>query len=247
MSHQNELQWLLSEKYNNQKSDDYFADCKRLESGEPLAYIIGHIPFLGCTIYLDTKPLIPRPETEFWTEHAIKEIVKKEKAVVLDLCAGSGAIGVAVGSLTNAIVTFGEIDPVHTQTIQKNCEQNNLQPDRFSIITSDLYENINGTFDFILTNPPYIDAEAHTVDAEVVMFEPHQALFGGEGGLAIIEKIIESAHHYLNPLGQLWIEHEPFQSVSITQIGKKNGYHTITYNDQYHTKRYSVLTRDMTQ
>ncbi len=63
-----DIAWLLQEKYGGEKSEAFFADCKRLALGEPLGYLIGHTPFLDCTIYLDSKPLIPRAETEFWTE-----------------------------------------------------------------------------------------------------------------------------------------------------------------------------------
>jgi methylase of polypeptide subunit release factors len=69
-----DIEWLLKEKFGGEKSDAFFADCKRLALGEPLGYLIGHVPFLGCTIHLDSKPLIPRTETEFWTEKAIEEI-----------------------------------------------------------------------------------------------------------------------------------------------------------------------------
>ena len=69
-----DIEWLLKEKYAGEKSDAFFADCKRLALGEPLGYLIGHTPFLDCVIHLDSKPLIPRPETEFWTERVISDI-----------------------------------------------------------------------------------------------------------------------------------------------------------------------------
>src|SRR6056297_1653427 len=67
-------QWLLQEKYSGEKSEAFFADCKALALGTPLGYLIGHVPFLDCTIYLDEQPLIPRVETEFWVELAIAAI-----------------------------------------------------------------------------------------------------------------------------------------------------------------------------
>ena len=69
-----EVDWLLNEKYHGEKTSAFFTDCVRLETGEPLAYVIGHIPFLDCTIYLDSRPLIPRVETEFWVEKLITTI-----------------------------------------------------------------------------------------------------------------------------------------------------------------------------
>ena len=69
-----DIEWLLKEKYLGQESDAFFADVKRMVLGEPLGYLIGHVPFLDTTIYLDSKPLIPRPETEFWTQKVIAEM-----------------------------------------------------------------------------------------------------------------------------------------------------------------------------
>src|SRR5512138_3415194 len=95
-----EEEWLLKEKWNGEKSEGFFADCQRLRDGEPLAYVIGHTPFLNTIIYLDSKPLIPRVETEFWVEKAIMEIQDFSRGQtlgtvqVLDVCAGSGCIGV---------------------------------------------------------------------------------------------------------------------------------------------------------
>ncbi len=251
-----EIAWLLKEKYRGVESKAFHADCERLAAGEPLAYVIGHVPFLGSTIYLDSKPLIPRPETEFWAEKAIAAIrtVMESGAAakpprVLDLCAGSGAIGVAVtNALSSTHITFAELDPAHLPTIQKNLTENAIIYDsernqRTTVIQSDLLAKIEGIFDFILCNPPYIDAAAHTVDESVATNEPHLALFGGENGMEIIERIIAGARASLAPAhGQLWLEHEPFQTAAILQLAHQHGFIVTTHLDQYGTARYSVLT-----
>jgi HemK-like putative methylase len=271
-----EYDWLLREKYHGEKSEAFLADCARMESGVPLAYIIGSIPFLDCTIYLDSHPLIPRTETEWWVEQAISVVrntIQSTHSVavtkspqrkysergrasellpselhyqVLDLCAGSGAIGVAVAkAIPEAVVTFAEIDPNHLPTIQKNLTENTFiyESIKYPVIESDVFSNVTGTFDFILTNPPYIDAKANTVDASVIAHEPHLALFGGIGGMEIIARIITDARAYLTPqIGQLWIEHEPFQADAIMEIAQLHGFESVTYTDQYGTVRYSILT-----
>jgi release factor glutamine methyltransferase len=241
--------WLLEEKYDGMKSDAFFEDLKRLQSGEPLAYILGNIPFLDCTIYLDSKPLIPRPETEFWTQKAIQTIAdfKGQTPSVLDLCAGSGAIGVAIAkAIPSAQVSFVEVEPAHISTINKNIEENtnHLQKNSYTVFCGDLFDAFRHnetTFDFILTNPPYIDKAQNTVEESVTNHEPHLALFGGEDGLYIIIKIITTAKKYLRQNGELWVEHEPFQSEAIVELGVQMGFDVHTQVDQYNIERWSIL------
>ncbi len=249
-----ETAWLLQEKYAGIESAAFFADCARLSAGEPLAYLIGHAPFLDCTIHIDSHPLIPRVETEFWVEKAITTISQKVRGLtphlrILDLCAGSGAIGVAVAkAVPGAGVTFTEIDPAHLPSIQKNLSENIFEyPNRlgyYSVVESDLFSALQTAeqYDYILTNPPYIDATANTVDAGVAAYEPHLALFGGVAGMEIITRIITESPTHLAPTGQLWIEHEPSQVVAITTLAQMHRFTCVTHPDQYNTPRFSVLS-----
>ena len=204
----------------------------------PEAYEIGWIPFIHAKIWLDSKPLIPRTETEHWVNEVIQEIRKSDiKAPkVLDLCAGSGAIGVAVAQeIPGAKVDFVEIDPRHHETIKKNIEENNISAERGIIVGGSLFENIAGTYDFILSNPPYIDMSLGRVEDSVLAHEPHLALDGGAQGLEIIERILAEAPRHLNPGGTLYIEHEPEQ---VEALSKRPGY-TGSLPDQYDVFRYS--------
>ena len=90
-----ERAWLLRDKYQGMVAPAFLADVKKLEQGEPLDYVIGWREFLGCRIGLSERPLIPRVETEFWTELVIKKI-GQQPAKVLDIFAGSGCVGLAV-------------------------------------------------------------------------------------------------------------------------------------------------------
>ena len=243
-----EEQWLLTEKYGGVESEAFHADRARLLAGEPLGYVIGWVPFLDCKIWLDNHPLIPRPETEYWVENAIREIksVGPVAPCILDLCAGSGAVGVSIAkTFPEAQVTFAEIDPTLLPTIEKNLSKNITHyPERseqYQIVASDLFENVAATYDVILSNPPYIDPALDRTQTSVKDFEPHLALYGGESGMEIIEKIITDAAVHLNQDGQLWIEHEPEQGVLIQKVGAKAGFSVSTHTDQYEVERYSVL------
>jgi len=259
-------QWLLREKYNGEKTEEFFADCKALALGEPLAYLIGHAPFLDCTIDLTGRPLIPRVETEFWVHKAITSIreyqenqpglfeddllvasdehpqrtssergpvnptspTSRPAVNVLDLCSGSGCIGVAVGLLP---------------TIQKNIDQNINQPERCAVYHSNLFASLpeNKKYHFILSNPPYIDPALNRVDTNVKDFEPHLALFGGKEGTDVIAQLIAAAPSHLAPGGQLWIEHEPEQCGVIAALVQETGLTATHHPDQYDVLRYSVL------
>lgn len=247
-----DVDWLLKEKYGGEKSAAFFADCKRLALGEPLAYIIGYVPFLNTKIYLDSRPLVPRPETEYWVEEAINTIrggatlplglPEEKKLHILDLCAGSGCVGVVVAkALPTALVDFGELDSKHLPTIKKNLTENGINLNQTNVVHTNLFSHLPGKYDFILTNPPYIDASLNRVEPSVQQYEPYVALFGGEKGLEIIEMLIKDAPAHLSPGGQLWIEHEPEQSADIQTIGTKHGFSVTTHKDQFSVERYSVL------
>ncbi len=239
-------EWLLNEKYGGVESSEFSKDRDRLAAGEPLAYVIGHVPFLDTTIHLDSHPLIPRPETEYWAEEAIEVIRSSGLTLprILDLCAGSGAIGIAVANaIPEAHVTFAEIDKTHLATIAKNLDVNGISCTRYQVFESDLFSNVTGIFDFILSNPPYIDPVLDRTEASVKNFEPHQALYGGHEGLALIERIIADAGTHLSSKGELWIEHEPEQSERIHEIALASGFIASSHTDQYGTERYSILSR----
>jgi len=246
-----EIQWLLNEKYHGEKSDAFFADCKRLTLGEPLAYIIGFTPFLDCKIWLDSFPLIPRSETEFWTHECLETIkntqtvslgLEKQSIRILDLCAGSGCIGIALAkALPNARVEFSEIDRRHIPTIEKNVRENNVDAQRTLIHHTDLFTGIAGQFNYIVCNPPYIDEQNSRAEISVVDHEPHLALFGGAAGLETIEKIIAASKYHLAPSGQLWLEHEPEQVVAIAKLAETHGLQATTYPDQYTVDRFTVV------
>src|SRR3989344_2568007 len=148
---------------------------------EPEAYKLGWVPFLGLKIWLDSKPFIPRPETEWWTEKLIREL--GTEFAVLDLCAGSGAIGCAILKyVSNVKVYFGEIDPAHEATIRKNIRENGLDETRVHIGIGDLFEPFGDTqFDIIAANPPYV-SDARELPASVADYEPALALRAGPDG-----------------------------------------------------------------
>lgn len=233
-----EQQWLLNEKYNGIKTSEFENDLKRLKSGEPLAYVIGWQPFCGTKIYLDSHPLIPRPETEYWVQLAIHQIKKKENPKVLDLCAGSGCIGVAIlKAIPSSTVDFVEIDESHHVIILKNIHENGIDEKRTRIFGGSLFENITEQYNAILTNPPYIDPNlSDRIGDSVRGQEPDLALFGGTGGMELIREILAKSGQFLKSDGVLYIEHEPEQVDEIKKLLPG----IVVERDQFGVGRFSV-------
>ena len=238
--------WLLEEKYGGTEKPEFAADKTRLAQGEPLAYIIGYEPFLGLRIYLDSHPLIPRPETEWWVESMLNTIIESgadQGFSFLDLCAGSGAIGCAVlARCHKAHVSFGEIDPTHRETIEKNIRENNLDLSQADIRLGDLFMPFgNQTFDFIAANPPYIPKK-RMLDESVRDFEPGIALFGGEDGLSVIRTIAKELPLYLRSGGTAWIECDSAHAEAACALFSAEKLGAQIRTDQYGVPRFIVVS-----
>ncbi|MDB5190169.1 MAG: modification methylase, HemK family [Parcubacteria group bacterium] len=241
-----DLQMVVRDKYEGDASLVTEEDRARLAAGEPLAYIIGWVPFLGLKIYLDTHPLIPRPETEWWTELLIihlRERFDSRPFTLFDLCAGSGAIGLAVlVAFPNARVYFGELIPEHCALIQKNIEANGLDQTRAAIIQSDLFDALPaGThFDIIATNPPYIP-DTRTLELSVTDFEPTEALYAGADGLTILSRIAHQAIKHITPGGEVWVECDITNAEAAGELfGRTGASRTELRNDLYDRPRLVV-------
>ena len=238
-----EEEWLLKEKYGGEKSEAFFTACKKLAAGTPLAYLIGYTPFLNTKIYLDSHPLIPRAETEFWVEKVLAVISQRTTPTkVLDLCAGSGCIGITIAKNHYlSQVDFAELEEKHHSTIETNCQENQISKDRYHIFSSDLFTRlVNKKYDFILSNPPYIDETLGRVEPSVKNHEPSLALYGGKAGMELLAKIILEAPKYLSQSGQLWLEHEPEQTENILALAHEH-FTVTTHKDQYQVLRFSQL------
>ena len=235
--------WLLQEKYNGVETAQFQEDRTRLAQGEPLAYVIGSIPFCDAIIGLSTHPLIPRTETEFWVTELIATYRSdgRTPSHILDLCAGSGCIGIALGmAFPSTRITFCEIDSAHHPLIKQNALRNGITEDRITILGGDLFEEVRDSFDLIVSNPPYIDPALDRTEESVRQHEPRLALYGGNEGVEILENILHDVSSYLTTDGTLYLEHEPEQSSLLQQRAEDAGLVLHTHKDQYGFSRYST-------
>jgi len=187
----------LDENVSQEKIELYKKLIDARLNNKPVQYIVGTTEFYGLELFVNENVLIPRFETEELVENTLKIINEKfnSNVKILDLCCGSGAIGLAIkNKLPNAVVTMSDISKKALEVASKNKENLNLN---IEIIESDLFENINESYDVIISNPPYI-ATNEEIESLVKDNEPHLALYGGEKGLDYYEKILENISGYLN-------------------------------------------------
>lgn len=238
-----EISWLLDEKYGGTRPPEAEGDIERLRAGEPLAYVIGFVDFLGSKIDLSQRTLIPRPETEFWVEKQFTTIYrsKLERPKCLDIFAGSGCIGISLlKKIPGSTVDFADIDDRAIRQIEINCKLNGIEKNRYRIIKSDIFENIHDSYDFIFANPPYIaEDKISDVEKSVLDHEPHQALFAGPDGLLFIKKFLDQAQTYLSHGVNLYMEFDSHQK----EVLEKMYPNAKFYQDQFKQWRYLVLEK----
>lgn len=179
------------------------AYAKRRQSGEPLQYILGEWEFMGLPFYVESGALIPRQDTETLAEHALKLIQERSYKTALDLCCGTGCIGISLAKLSGVSVTLSDISPLCLTLAQKNAERNDVT---VKLAQGDLFSAVSGRFDIIATNPPYITTGTLDTLQTEVRFEPRIALDGGEDGLIFYRRILAEYKAYLSPNGSLLME-----------------------------------------
>lgn len=201
-------------------------------TNKPVEYVLSETNFYGYTIKLNNNVLIPRFETELLCEQVINAAGENSK--ILDLCCGSGAIAIAVCKETKAKVTASDISEKALELSKENAALNLAE---IEFIKSDMFENVTGKFDIIVSNPPYIKtADIKTLPKEVKDFEPHLALDGGEDGYKFYRTIAKAALSFLNKKGILLLECGLGQAKDIKAMLEKNFNITII-------KDYSKIDR----
>ena len=175
---------------------------ERRLSGEPLQYVLGEWEFYGLPLYVDETVLIPRPDTERLVETALS-MLSEDRRDVLDLCCGSGCIGIALAALGDACVTAADVSADALSMTERNARRNGVT---VRTVQSDLFESVEGTFDLIVSNPPYLSqAEMDSMDPGL-RFEPTLAMYGGKDGLDFYRRIAADYRRYLRPGGALLFE-----------------------------------------
>jgi release factor glutamine methyltransferase len=195
---------------------------QRRASGEPLAYIVGQQEFFGLPLAVDARVLIPRPDTETLVSWAL-DVLPAGSAKVLDLGTGSGAIALALKhACPEADVSAIDASADAVAVARSNAAALGLT---VSIEISRWYEQVNGLFDVIVSNPPYVrDGDPHLA---ALGHEPIQALKAGADGLSDLRPIIAGASAHLQAGGWLLLEHGYDQAEAVSQLLREQGFGSV--------------------
>ncbi len=203
---------------------------ERRVSREPLQLITGSQDFMGFDFMVSGEVLIPRLDTEFLTEEVLKEL--HDGSRLLDMCCGSGCILISLCRLTND--TYGvaaDISEAALELTRKNAER--LGAD-IKLVKSDLFDSVEGEFEYIVCNPPYIkSAEIDGLMEEVRLFEPRSALDGGEDGLDFYRRIAKEAGAHLCGGGMLFLEIGYDQGADVKAILEEAGFEHVEVIKDY--------------
>lgn len=195
---------------------------QRCLSGEPVEYVTGKAYFRHIELYVNPDVLIPRKETELVAGAAIELIRMNSYLTALDIGTGSGCIAVSIAAETVAFVTASDISEQALATARKNAAKNGTREVKF--IISDMFAEIEGFFDIIVSNPPYIsESEYSTLDKSVKKYEPKIALIAGDG-LKFYRIIAAEARNHINPGGAIVLETGCDQAEAVSALLMDNGF-----------------------
>ncbi len=216
----------------------------RKEEGEPLSHIVGSAPFCGLNIIVTPDVLTPRPETEDLVEQVSKHFDKKGRYTFLDMCTGSGCIAIALAvKFPYARVLAVDISQKALRVAQENVKKHKLQ-ERVQLLQSNLWEEVSGLFDLIISNPPYIPTENLAALTREVKHEPRLALDGGADGYEVTRPLCQAADSFLSPGGLLALELDDGQPWPLARGLTEIGWQAVVKKDIFNVERFVFATRN---
>lgn len=189
---------------------------QRRAQREPLQYILGDVEFLDCILKVDNRALIPRPETELLADQ-VSRALKDQEGTLLDLCTGTGCLAIALKkSCPQLHVIATDKSSKALELAKENAKKNKVE---IEFLEGDLLEPLQGRIiDYCISNPPYIAKhEMQNLEPEVLDYEPHSALEGGEDGLDFYRRIHQDLPRHLSAGGRVWLEIGASQGIFLEQ------------------------------
>ena len=237
----------ISEQLSKEKEELYFSLIdKHIEKNIPLSHLAGFEYFYDRKFKVTKDVLSPRMETEELIYKVIEYIksINKNNIKILDLCTGSGIIGITLGKeleFKSLEVVASDISEEALKVAKENAIMNEAE---VKFIQSDIFEDINEKFDIIVSNPPYIAYnDKITMEDNVLNYDPHLALFAEEDGMYFYREIVENAKEYLEEDGLVFFEIGYDQREKILKLANDNGFKAEVYKDINGRDRMAILVR----
>ena len=230
----------LQEQVHKDVEKKYIEGVSNIANGYPLQYITNYQEFMKLNFFVDESVLIPRQDTEILVEEVLNILKNREECKVLDLCTGSGAIGISIAKYhPKAKVSLSDISKEALEIAKKNAILNEVD---VKIFESDLFKKIkDDKFDVIVSNPPYIETEVIKTLDKQVRCEPILALDGGKDGLDIYRRIIKEAHKHLNNDGVLALEIGYNQKEKVVKLLEEEKVYNNIYSKQDLAKNDRII------
>jgi release factor glutamine methyltransferase len=215
---------------------------KRRGEGEPLQHLLGTVEFCGLTFLCDKRAMVPRPETEELVE-LVQSAIRDPRSAILDVGTGSGVIALSLAAkFPEATIVAIDVSDDALALAQENAARLDLSS-RVRFLKSRLLENVEGAFDLIVANLPYISTQhRHTLSREV-LHDPEIALFAGERGDELVRELIDEAPTRLRPNGMLALEIGLGQSEALLSALTEKNYRDICAKNDYNGVKRFLFAR----
>jgi release factor glutamine methyltransferase len=215
---------------------------KRRSEGDPLQHLLGNVEFCGLTFLCDKRAMVPRPETEQLVELVEARIENRESRIV-DVGTGSGVIAISLAAkFPEAKILAVDISDDALVLAQENAAMLNLK-DRVQFLKSRLLENVEGAFDLIVANLPYISTQDRRTLSREVLHDPEVALFAGKRGDELVRELIDKAPARLRPGGLLALEIGLGQSETLLSALAEKNYRDICSKNDYNGVTRFIFAR----
>jgi release factor glutamine methyltransferase len=246
MKFEDKVAQLRIKKHKGRETDAFLQDVKRMASGEPLEYILGEVTFCGATIDLSMRPMIPRPETEFWVNQVITELrnnERREKGMrILDLFSGSGNVGLALlVSFPKVHVDMIELDQKLKEQIEISVAKNTIEKTRVRVITGDTWDGAEGVYDCVFAVPPYVPPKMRDEVMSELHAEDPLSFFDKEDGYYYHKQVLSRAKEFLKDKGVLYLEFDITQRERIEELARLYGYKNYSFLKDPYGHEYVLI------
>lgn len=232
---------LRKEKHQGRETHAFLDDVIALAHGEAFEYLLGEVMFCNAKVDLSLRPMIPRPETEYWVKQMIEQTIDKRQETTevhematpfraLDLFSGSGNVGLAIlKNIPGTTVDFIEYDPKLKEQIEISVMKNKIDQSRVKVMEGDSWEGATGVYDLITAVPPYVPPQMKEEVMQELSAEDPLSFFDKENGYYYHTQVLARAKEFLHDDGVLYLEFDITQRERIEQLALDHGFTSYSF------------------